>query len=93
VELRQASWLRLWTVMDEAIELLKLAGDDLNEDEREEIVWFAGSTLREIAAFWMAQQKPRLPVKTAKVGRNDPCPCGSGKKWKKCCSAASGALH
>jgi preprotein translocase subunit SecA len=21
---------------------------------------------------------------TAKVGRNDPCPCGSGKKWKKC---------
>ena len=22
---------------------------------------------------------------TGKVGRNDPCPCGSGKKWKKCC--------
>jgi uncharacterized protein YecA (UPF0149 family) len=21
----------------------------------------------------------------AKVGRNDPCPCGSGKKFKKCC--------
>jgi hypothetical protein len=20
-----------------------------------------------------------------KIGRNDPCPCGSGKKWKKCC--------
>ena len=20
-----------------------------------------------------------------KLGRNDPCPCGSGKKWKKCC--------
>ncbi len=20
----------------------------------------------------------------AKIGRNDPCPCGSGKKWKKC---------
>jgi preprotein translocase subunit SecA len=28
------------------------------------------------------------PVKTAKkVGRNDPCPCGSGKKYKKCCGA------
>jgi uncharacterized protein len=25
----------------------------------------------------------------AKVGRNDPCPCGSGKKFKKCCGAAS----
>ncbi|MDP3097576.1 MAG: SEC-C metal-binding domain-containing protein [Syntrophales bacterium] len=22
---------------------------------------------------------------TAKVGRTDPCPCGSGKKYKKCC--------
>jgi len=26
-------------------------------------------------------------VKGAKVGRNDPCPCGSGKKFKKCCGA------
>ncbi|MDT8342737.1 MAG: SEC-C metal-binding domain-containing protein, partial [Longimicrobiales bacterium] len=24
-----------------------------------------------------------------RVGRNDPCPCGSGKKYKKCCGAAS----
>jgi uncharacterized protein YecA (UPF0149 family) len=24
-------------------------------------------------------------VATVKVGRNDPCPCGSGKKYKKCC--------
>ena len=24
--------------------------------------------------------------KTPKVGRNEPCPCGSGKKYKKCCS-------
>jgi SEC-C motif len=22
---------------------------------------------------------------TMKVGRNDPCPCGSGRKWKRCC--------
>jgi len=26
-----------------------------------------------------------LPVEKPKVGRNDPCPCGSGKKYKKCC--------
>jgi uncharacterized protein len=25
------------------------------------------------------------PAPTKKVGRNDPCPCGSGKKYKKCC--------
>jgi preprotein translocase subunit SecA len=24
---------------------------------------------------------------TAKIGRNDPCPCGSGNKYKKCCGA------
>jgi preprotein translocase subunit SecA len=28
------------------------------------------------------------PGRGAKVGRNDPCPCGSGKKYKKCCGAA-----
>jgi preprotein translocase subunit SecA len=28
-----------------------------------------------------------LPAARAKVGRNDPCPCGSGKKYKKCCGA------
>lgn len=27
----------------------------------------------------------RKPTKVIKVGRNDPCPCGSGKKYKKCC--------
>ena len=32
---------------------------------------------------------PRKPVtrSSVKVGRNDPCPCGSGKKYKKCCGA------
>ena len=25
------------------------------------------------------------PVKRVKIGRNEPCPCGSGKKYKKCC--------
>ena len=27
------------------------------------------------------------PASSAKIGRNDPCPCGSGKKYKKCCAA------
>ena len=26
----------------------------------------------------------KQPVKSVKIGRNDPCPCGSGLKWKKC---------
>jgi len=28
---------------------------------------------------------PIRKTKTEKIGRNDPCPCGSGKKYKKCC--------
>ena len=38
-----------------------------------------------------SKSKPsRAPIKKApKVGRNDPCPCGSGKKYKKCCGANS----
>jgi len=34
------------------------------------------------------QQRPgkKVPVVVGpKIGRNDPCPCGSGKKYKKCC--------
>jgi uncharacterized protein YecA (UPF0149 family) len=31
-------------------------------------------------------EKPAQPVRVVKIGRNDPCPCGSGKKYKKCCA-------
>ena len=31
------------------------------------------------------KQKKKQPKKVVKVGRNDPCPCGSGKKYKQCC--------
>lgn len=31
--------------------------------------------------------KSKPVVVSEKIGRNDPCPCGSGKKWKKCCGA------
>jgi uncharacterized protein len=30
-------------------------------------------------------------VRSRKTGRNEPCPCGSGKKYKKCCGATT--LH
>ena len=33
-----------------------------------------------------ANNKPKTVVNSAvKIGRNDPCPCGSGKKYKNCC--------
>lgn len=37
--------------------------------------------------FAVEQKKSRTVVKSEKIGRNEPCPCGSGKKYKKCCGA------
>lgn len=38
-----------------------------------------------------ALRAARTPVTVVKVGRNDPCPCGSGKKSKKCCDGKPAA--
>ena len=37
--------------------------------------------------LYIEQRDSRTIVKGEKIGRNDPCPCGSGKKYKKCCGA------
>lgn len=43
--------------------------------------------VRAIHAKWLAvRSAPQLPARRdRRVGRNDPCPCGSGKKYKRCC--------
>ena len=47
--------------------------------------------VRKLHAYWLAQRTPHAePTQTparsmVKVGRNEPCPCGSGKKFKQCC--------
>ena len=43
----------------------------LDEDKRKEL--------------YKAQKRSMIVVKGKKIGRNDPCPCGSGKKYKFCC--------
>lgn len=35
--------------------------------------------------LYLEQKKSGTVVKPPKIGRNDPCPCGSGKKYKHCC--------
>lgn len=35
--------------------------------------------------LYKTEKSSKTIVKPPKVGRNDPCPCGSGKKYKKCC--------
>ena len=43
-------------------------------------------TLEEAHRYWFDSRINRVPKKREgdKVGRNDPCPCGSGKKYKAC---------
>jgi uncharacterized protein len=42
--------------------------------------------LLDVRKFWFEKSiPPTVKRETPKVGRNDPCPCGSGKKHKNCC--------
>jgi SEC-C motif domain protein len=36
---------------------------------------------------WRFVSGGAIPATSQKIGRNEPCPCGSGKKYKKCCGA------
>ncbi len=41
----------------------------------------------EMKALYRGQKSSRTYIREPKIERNDPCPCGSGKKYKKCCGA------
>ena len=60
---------------------------DLDDAEQQEIENSLPHAVADIAAYWHAvKNKPQTIRRTgAKTGRNDPCPCGSGKKYKACC--------
>jgi uncharacterized protein len=53
-----------------------------------------GQAVIAIRDYWLPHRKSASTYRReeAKVGRNDPCPCGSGKKFKKCCGAGP-VLH
>jgi uncharacterized protein len=63
--------------------------DKLSKNEIEKIQQAIAPSAREIHAWWLAQrtdgQSSPIQRTSPRVGRNDPCPCGSGKKYKKCC--------
>ena len=58
---------------------------------REQITHATNAGLRAGNASGQAQpaggEAAHTPVRVQKIGRNDPCPCGSGLKWKKCTCA------
>ncbi len=60
--------------------------DDEDWDDEENEDW--GDDSRRIAAMNGHNSAPQTPYRALrKIGRNEPCPCGSGKKYKKCCGA------
>lgn len=81
---------------DELIRRAKSGGTNI----RREKVALIEDTIKE-TSWWHSWSKPVKPKPLPpapvmvqprtgpKVGRNDPCPCGSGKKHKKCCVAAA----
>lgn len=58
--------------------------------------------VRAIHAYWLPKRLADFEAARAtrtvrregpKVGRNDPCPCGSGRKFKQCCGQGGGSVH
>lgn len=99
MELRAGAWQPL-TGQDETADLvmpiltLTARGDDpdfgvlaRDREKRRQLVDMLPSCAAGIHAFWLARRSGwTLPRRNPdKTGRNEPCPCGSGKKYKQCC--------
>jgi uncharacterized protein len=57
---------------------------------RESLATLIPMAVHELWRYWREHETGEAPVSAPfkvgpRVGRNDPCPCGSGKKFKKCC--------
>ena len=69
----------------------KWRAHDFSDTEVDVIREAITPNVREIHGYWLARRHEHAtaiePVRRSepRVGRNDPCPCGSGKKYKKCC--------
>ena len=95
------SWAReaTWVGLEIRDTVAGKAGDDSGEVEfvaryqikDNEFAHHERSRFRRRAGRWVyvdgAAVAPKATPTAAKVGRNEPCPCGSGKKHKKCCGA------
>ncbi len=70
--------------------------DELTRTPEQRAALAAGieESLTQMHAFWLplrqaVAEREQARRMSRKVGRNEPCPCGSGKKFKKCCGAPS----
>ena len=71
---------------------LDAASESINEDmsQIKEVQYQHADVSADVAESEKPAERVLAPVRSGpKVGRNDPCPCGSGKKYKACCGALS----
>ncbi len=95
-----ADWAQLPTAQQPALQAIALHGSEAQLAQREAFTpdAFEASieairpAALELHEYWQEQRMaqpdpaPQLPhFAGEKTGRNDPCPCGSGKKFKQCC--------
>jgi len=65
----------------------------VDDEQREGLVISSAAGVMRLYAHFLPQREGYLPKtgtatrRRPKIGRNEPCPCGSGKKYKKCCGA------
>lgn len=95
VSLRGELWEPLWDDEPEALTAIALFGtsegwDELEKLDEETVAGFRDmvpAVVRTIYGYCQAlRSTPGTLRRTEpKAGRNDPCPCGSGKKYKQCC--------
>ncbi|MBI1891683.1 MAG: UPF0149 family protein [Burkholderiales bacterium] len=106
IHLRADAWDPIWdSPLAPLMESIYLLGaEEIEEEEmaliddpmkRHKLAIEVESAIPHIHRFWLPHRKSAVaPVQrdAPKVGRNDDCSCGSGKKFKKCCGAAP-TLH
>jgi uncharacterized protein len=70
----------------------KMRPEPITPDKREQVIALMAAGLMNAYEYFRKGREADLPEShrsTTKIGRNDPCPCGSGKKYKKCCGGAT----
>jgi uncharacterized protein len=72
----------------------RLRDDPMLEERHGEFAASLGECVMAIMDWWLPLRKLKSTIrrKESKVGRNDACPCGSGRKFKQCCASRK-TLH
>lgn len=95
VSLRGEQWERLWDDDPEALTAIALFGteegwqelEQLDEQTQADFRDMVPAVVRANYSYWRIVRNTPETIRRdePKIGRNDPCPCGSGMKYKQCC--------